>query len=170
MISQAQPSSGWSFRRGLALVAALVAVLAVALVIATTTGGHSAPPPPREVVGAAAPGVLSYAPNRPNPAAAAAARTFLSGYLAYLYGQASARQIQDASPKLIAALAKEPPTVGRGASRLHPVVVGLGSEQRSGNVLDLTALVSDGIARFPVWIEIVHNQRGWETTRLSDPE
>lgn len=170
MISQAQPSRGWSFRRALGLTAAVLAVLAAALVVATTTGGHPAPPAPREVVGAPAPGALSYAPNRPNPAAAAAARTFLSSYLAYLYGRASARQIQDASPKLVAALARRAPAVGSGARKLHPVIVGLGAEQKSGNVLDLTALISDGIARYPVWIEIVHNQRGWETTRLSDPE
>jgi hypothetical protein len=48
--------------------------------------------------------------------------------------------------------------------------VALGAREPSGNVLHVTALVSDGIARYPVRFVMVHDQRGWEATALANPE
>ncbi len=58
------------------------------------------------MVGQPAPGPLSDATHTPAPAAASAAATFLSGYLAFMYGDGSVSQIRDASPQLLAILAK----------------------------------------------------------------
>ena len=157
-------------RRGLLLSAVLAAVLAVGLVIVTHTGGHTVPQRTPRVVGAPAPGPFSDATHAPDPAAAGAARTFLSGYLAYRYGQADAGRIRDASPKLFATLLHAQMSVPSAARSLHPVIVKLGAREASGSVLHVTALISDGIGRYPLRIVMVRESGGWETTQLANPE
>lgn len=157
-------------RRGaLLVVGALGALLAILLVILLTTGGTSAPRAAGRVVGRPAPGPLSQARHTPDPAAAGAARTFLSGYLAFIYGQAPVDQIRDASPQLIALLSKARPAPASPRSP-HPRVFALGSREASGSPLHLTALISDGSARYRLGIVVVHEPGGWETTQLSTQE
>jgi hypothetical protein len=157
-------------RRGLLLAAALAAVLVVGLVIVTHTGGHTTPQTGPRVVGAPAPGPFSDATHVPDAAAASAARTFLSGYLAFRYGQAGPDRIRDASPALIAVLSKGSLAVGPATRRLHPVILKLAAHEASGTVLHLTALISDGEGRYPLRIVEVRGPNGWETTQLANPE
>jgi hypothetical protein len=156
-------------RAALIVVAVLVAVLAVLLVIVAITGGRSAPQAPSRLVGKPAPGPLSDARHTPDPAAAGAARTFLAGYLAFIYGEGSVGQIRDASPSLIAVLGKAHPPRATGRPP-RPRIVALGAEEASGSVLHLTALISDGVARYPIEIEIARGAGGWQATKLSNEE
>lgn len=164
---------GWLTLRGGAALLVLGIAVAAALAFATLTGGGSvvrAPGTLPRIVGAPAPGPLSGARNAPAPAAASAAREFMAGYLAYLYGHAPGSEIQAATPQLIATIGRGKAPVAPAARRLRPVVVALGAREPSGNVLHVTALVSDGIARYPVRFVMVHDQRGWEATALANPE
>lgn len=156
-------------RLALLVAGVLVVVLAVVLVIVATTGGRPVAQAPAPVVGGPAPGPLSDATNTPAPAAASAARTFLSGYLAFIYGEGSVSQIRDASPKLLAILGKAHPPAPAGRPP-HPRILALGAQEASGNTLHLTALISDGVARYPIGIEIVRGPGGWQTTELSNDE
>jgi hypothetical protein len=148
----------------------LVAVLAVLIVILASTGGRSVPAAADRVVGQPGPGPMSQARHTPDPAAAGAARTFLSGYLAFIYGQAPVDQIRDGSPRLIGLISKArpaPPPPGRSP---HPRILALGAHEASGSVLHLTALIADGTNRYPLGIVVVHEPGGWETTQLSSEE
>lgn len=155
---------------GALLVASLVALLVAGLAIAAGSGGHSAPIASQRVVGLPARSVMSYAPHTPPPGAARAARTFLSGYIAYLVDEAEARQIRDAAPALIAVLAQGRPSVTPAARRVHQVIVALGAREARGRVLHLTALIRDGHFHYPIRFVISHDQRGWEVTQLSSAE
>lgn len=158
------------WRRGLLLTVVLAAVLAGGLVIVTHTGGKAPPQTVPRLVGAPAPGPLANATHAPDPAAASAARAFFAGYLAYRYGQAGAGQIRDASPSLIAVLSHAQLSVTAATRSLHPVVVKLGAQEASGSTLHVTALISDGVGRYPLRIVMAHQPGGWETTRLANPE
>lgn len=172
MSALAHPSGRPRRRRGaLIVVGVLAAVLAVLLVIVAATGGRSVSQAPERLVGQPGPGPMSQAKHTPDPAAASAARTFLSGYLAFIYGHAPAAQIQDASPQLIALISKaRPAPEAPGAGAPHPKVLALGAQEASGRILHLTALISDGIDRYPLGFVLVHEPGGWETTQLSSQE
>jgi hypothetical protein len=161
------------WRGGIALAAVLLVALAVGLTIAATTGGHSAPPappaPPR-IVGQPAPGPLSDAPHALPPAAASAARAFLLGYLGFVTGKETAGQIPDASPKVIAGLGVQRLPASPAARKVSPAVLQLGAREASGSVLHVTAVVSDGISRYPVRIVMTHEPGGWTTTELGSAE
>jgi hypothetical protein len=170
MSALAHPSGRPRGRRTVLIVlAVLVGVLAVLLVIVAITGGRSAPQAPARLVGKPAPGPLSDARHAPDPAAAGAARTFLTGYLAFIYGEGSVDQIRDASPHLIAVLGKAHPAPATGRPP-RPRIIALGAHEASGSVLHLTALINDGIARYPIGIEIVRGPGGWQATELSNDE
>jgi hypothetical protein len=113
---------------------------------------------------------MSDVPNALAPAAAAAAHVFFSGYLAYLYGQGGGSQVRDASPQLMALLTRGSPSVTGATRRLHPVVVALGAHEPGGNVLHVTAMISDGLSRYPIRIVMVHDRYGWETSQVVDEE
>ena len=156
-------------RSGSLLLALVALALASGAVIATTiNGGRSSAQLSQRVVGAPASGPLSAAAHAPDPAAAGAARAFLAGYLAFIYGQAPVEEIQDASPHLIALLRRARPQATTASAR--PRVVTLGAREASGSVLHVTALISDGITRYPMGIVMVHEPRGWETTELASAE
>jgi hypothetical protein len=170
MSALAHPSGRPGRRRGaLIVVLVLVAVLATLLVILATTGEKSGPQAPSRLVGQPAPGPLADARHAPEPAAASAARTFLSGYLAFIYGEGSAAQIRDATPHLLAVLSKAHPSPPAGRPP-KPRILALGAHEASGSVLHVTALVGDGTARYPIGIRIVRGPGGWQATELSNDE
>jgi hypothetical protein len=151
--------------------ALVVVVLAAGIAIAAASGGRpAAKTASLRVVGLPAPGLLANAPHAPPAPAASAARTFLGGYLAYVYGHAPAADIRDATPPLIAAFGRVGPSLTPAGRRLHPVVVGLGAHEATGSVLHVTALISDGIARYTLQIVLSHEQSGWVTTQLPNAE
>jgi hypothetical protein len=170
MSALAHPSGRPRGRRAaLIVVIVLVTVLAALLAIVAITGGTSASQAPSRLVGEPAPGPLSDARHTPDPAAAGAARTFLAGYLAFIYGEGSVEQIRDASPRLIAVLGKAHPAPATGHP-LRPRILALGAHEASGSVLHVTALIGDGIARYPIEIEIARGASGWQATELSNDE
>lgn len=164
------PPRDWrGLRRGGAALAVLLAcALAVGLVIANRSGGRPAPKPSIQVAGQPAPSPFSNAPHNLPAAAAGAARTFFTGYLAYLYGHGSAGQIRAASPALIAKL--RPLSISAAGRKLHPAVLRLGARESSGTVLHVTALIGDGIARYWMRTVMAQDQGGWETTQLPSQE
>ena len=153
------------------LVLAVVAAAVLGgLLFVTRSGEHATPPATPRIVGYPVPGPMSDVPNAPAPAAAAAARAFLSGYVAWLYGQAGGSQVRDASPQLTALLTRGSPSVTAATRRLHPVVVALGAHEPGGNVLHVTAMISDGLNRYPIRIVMVHDQSGWEASQVVSQE
>lgn len=155
-------------RAGVALAVLLACALAVGLVIANRSGGRTAPTPSIRVVGQPAPGPLSNAEHNLPAAAAGAARTFFTGYLAYLYGHGSAAEIQGASPDVIAKL--RPLSISPAGRKLHPTVLALGARETGGPVLHVTALIGDGIARYWIRTVMAHERSGWDTTQLASQE
>lgn len=169
MSPHALPRDWRPLQRGAAALAVLLAcALAVGLVIANRSGGRTAPTPSIRVVGQPAPGPLSGAQHGLPAAAARAARTFFTGYLAYLYGHGTAGQIGDASPQVIAKL--RPLSISTAGRKLHPAVLGLGAHEAGGPVLHVTALIGDGIAQYSIRTVMAHEQGGWETTELVSEE
>lgn len=156
--------------RSLLVLAVLAAAVLGALLVVTRSGERSTPSATQRIVGYPVPGPMSDVPDTPAPAAAAAARAFLSGYLAYLYGQASGSQVRDASPQLMALLTRGSPSVTAATRRLHPVVIALGAHEPGGDVLHVTAMISDGQSRYPIRIVMVRGQRGWEASQVVSQE
>lgn len=72
------------------------------------------------------------------------ARRFLTGYLAYTYGQAHASQITDANLSLIRSLPPRPPRVPPAARARHPRVISLQPAISPGGQLGVRATVNDG--------------------------
>lgn len=105
------------------------------------------------------------------PAIAADARstaaTFLHGYLAYLYGQAPASQVTDASAAFVGALEHARGEVPPGVNGLHPRVVSLDvSPQPPGHAI-ATALVSDAeVVHYPIRLALTEGSRGWLVSGL----
>jgi hypothetical protein len=148
----------------------LAGLLAAGLAVAAASGGRVTPAPQVRIVGQPAPGPFSDARYALPAAAARAARTFLEGYLAYMYGHGSTAQIKDASPQLIAKLPLGAPNMTPAGRRLEPRIVRLGAREAGGTVQHVTALIADGIARYPIRTVMVLEPQGWETTQFVSAE
>ena len=157
-------------RGGVLAVMAFAAMVGVGLAVAVASGRRPAPTSQVRIVGLPASGPFSDAPYALPAAAASAARTFFVGYLAYMYGHGNSAQIKDASPQLIAKLPAQPPAIAPAGRALQPRVVRLGAREASGTVQHVTALIADGIARYPIRTVMVLERQGWETTQFADPE
>lgn len=157
-------------RVALLVVAVLAAVLVAAIVILSHRGSSPAPRVAQRVVGQKAPGPMSSAPNAVPAAAAETARTFLAGYLAWQYGHGESSQIRDATAQLLATFTPNRLAVNPAALKLHPEVGALGAGEAAGSALHVTAMISDGAARYPIQIVVIHEGHGWEVTQLANPE
>jgi hypothetical protein len=137
--------------RRTALVATAVVLIAAALPFANTrplahgTPAHAAvrttataAPDPRP------PAPESSAGGELSPIATATSRAFLTGYLAYTCGGASASRITDATGALLTALAAHPPRVSPAMRSEHPRVVELHSAPAPSGELGVSAVVNDG--------------------------
>ena len=111
------------------------------------------------------------ATSRWTPAIAAEAKataaTFLHGYLAYLYGQAPASQVKDASGAFVGSLEHARGEVPPGIKALHPRVVSLAvSPQPPGHAI-ATALVTDAeVVHYPIRLLLTESSPGWQVTGL----
>ncbi len=109
--------------------------------------------------------------SRWTPATAAEAKgtagTFLHGYLAYLYGQAPASQVKDATGPFVASLEHARREVPPGIKALHPRVVSLAvSPQPPGHAI-ATALVTDAeVVHYPIRLLLTESSPGWQVTGL----
>jgi hypothetical protein len=95
------------------------------------------------------------------------AATFLHGYLAYLYGQASARQVRDAGSAFVGSLEHARGEVPPGIKALHPRIVSLAVSPRSSGHAIVTALVSDAeVVHYPIRLLLAEGSGGWRVTGL----
>jgi hypothetical protein len=97
----------------------------------------------------------------------ATAKTFLAGYLAYLYGQAPATQVKDATGMLVRAFERERLRVPPGIRALHPRIVGITvSPQTPGSVI-ATALISDTeVVHYPIRLILTETGSAWRVSGL----
>ncbi|MDO8213908.1 hypothetical protein [Conexibacter sp. CPCC 206217] len=117
----------------------------------TTTSTTSTSPPP----------LIVSPPRVPAPPAARApqrrlrqvARRFLADYLPYLYGRASGRRIDGASPQLARRLARTRLRVPPAARRRRPHVRGVhvGARVRDARAWQVSARIADGdVVAYPI--------------------
>lgn len=123
---------------------------------ATRPAPPTTPPPPRR---AARPHTTTSTTQATN-----AARRFLAGYLAYLYGHGPARAIQASSAKLGRRLERERPRVSPATRRRHAHVVELSARHLpNGARLAVTATIDDGgVARYPIALILEPHRAGFE--------
>lgn len=120
---------------------------------------------------ASIPAARGEARPRWTPAIAAEAKstaaTFLQGYLAYLYGQAPASQVKDASGAFVGSLEHARGEVPPGIKALHPRIVSLAvSPQPPGHAI-ATALVTDAeVVHYPIRLLLTESSPGWQVTGL----
>jgi hypothetical protein len=105
------------------------------------------------------------------PAIAAEAKstaaTFLHGYLAYLYGQAPASQVKDATWTFVGSLEHARGEVPPGIKALHPRVVSLAVSPLPPGHAIATALVSDAeVVNYPIRLRLTEGSPGWQITGL----
>ncbi len=162
-------------RLAFALAAAVIVIAAGVLVL---TRGSSPPTtsPPRPSVPIAPPRPIappppaSSAPPGTAAAPAGAARdtqTFLRGYLAYLYGNAPARAIRGATPRLVRRLERDRPRVSPATRARHPRIVALTARRVAGGRVAATATIADGgVARYPILVVLERRGAGWQATEL----
>jgi hypothetical protein len=140
----------------LATVILLVATTLLLLTRAEPQQATSWPQPPRRVGAAApvlAPGVRD---SRTVPVAVVdAGRSFLAGYLAYVYGHAPASAIHDASPALARSLNAVAPRVTVAIRARDPRIIDLKAGPDSHDAYLLTATVTDGgVASYPLTLKL----------------
>ncbi len=130
-------------------------------------GSPLAPPPASPPPSPGPEGETPAGGSLPNDAEAAA-RRFLSGYLAYLYGHAPARAIQGAAPALRRRLERARVRVSPATRRRRGRVVSLTGRRVAGGRLEVTATVADGgVARYPLGVLLARRGGRWQATVLS---
>ena len=88
------------------------------------------------------------------------ARGFLEGYLAYIYGHATARRIHAATGELKRSLATHPPRVSLDIRARHPRILTLHATASEAGQVTVTALINDGgVADYPIGL-LLTSHRG----------
>lgn len=162
-------------RRRLFAAAALLIVLAAVLLSVTgqpattdrPTIEPAAPPsvvePPRDEP----PGVQGVEGSDASTRAAPepvqrAARRFLKGYLAYLYGRGDADEIDPASPALERRLQRERLRVSPATRRRDPRIADVGARRLERDRYLVTATIADGgVADYPVELTLARRSGEW---------
>jgi hypothetical protein len=116
-----------------------------------STGAHS---PPATVTG-------------PQTGPAAAARSFLGGYLAFEYGHQPATRIAASTEQLRASLATNPPNVPPSIRALHPQLLQLQIKPGGHNAVDATATVNDGQETYTVKVKLKRTNKAWKASTVS---
>ncbi|CAN5476740.1 hypothetical protein BH20ACT18_BH20ACT18_01130 [soil metagenome] len=133
-----------------------------------TTGPVNPPPspiisPPPRDRGAVAP--VSRAELA---AAQRAARRFLDGYLAFLYGRAPARRISGVTAAVRHELERNTPRIPPAQRDRTPRVVNLNVTGQARDAVIATASVDDGdIAVYPIVFTLDRYRDGWRVSRLA---
>lgn len=105
---------------------------------------------------------------RDDRAAAAAARSFLSGYLRYSYGRARARRIRSATASLLRELDGSPPRVPEGVARSHPRLISVRAQVATSDLEILVrAVVDDGPRRYTIPLSVRNRHGRWLVTAVS---
>jgi hypothetical protein len=100
-------------------------------------------------------------------AAAAAARTFLAGYLPYSYGRAQAKRIRAAATSLLRELEASPPRVPASVAPARPQLISVRAEAATGSSnVDVVAVVEDGRRRYQIPLAVRDTGRRWIVTAI----
>jgi hypothetical protein len=147
----------------LSLVA--LSVLASALTRAPRPEPRQSPPPAGSIGTVHSPA----APRHPSPVsvgelprAREAATRFLAGYLPFLYGRGSAREVDPATPGLRLQLTRTRAQVTPVERRRRPRVVSLTAVGQAPGLVLATALVKDGgVTSYALRITVREGPAGW---------
>lgn len=121
-------------------------------------------PPPQAPDAKGVEGSAAPSGNLPAPVERAA-RRFLAGYLAYLYGAGEVAEIEAASPALERRLRCEPPRVSPATRRRDPRVVALAARRLDRGRYLVTATVADGgVAEYPIELTLARRDGRWRVT------
>jgi len=158
--------------RRVATICGLLLALAAAGLILTTP--HSSVTH-RRATAATGPSAVAASPWRWTPAdvaaATASARTFLAGYLPYVYGQASPGQVSDAATGFVRALERERRVVPPGIKALHPRVVALTVSPAGAGHAIASASVGDGdVVHYPVRLALTEVSKRWVVSGLESAQ
>ena len=161
-------------RRLFALVAAIVLVAALVLDLAGRPSQSIPTPPTPSATSLRRPPATPSQTARPaGPAepgaraAEAAARRFLQGYLAYLYGHGPPSAVRAASPLLRRRLGRERPRVSPATRRRRGRVAELSARRLRDGGFAVTATIDDGgVARYPITLTLERRGRGFEVTEV----
>jgi hypothetical protein len=134
--------------------------------LASTAARATAPRPGPSSTGARAtaprpgPSSTGAAPSASVVAPASAARLFLGGYLAYLYGHAPAGAVQGATPGLLRSLRAHPPRVSVDMHARQPRILTLQvTPAASPGHAVVSAQVNDGaLEDYPVVLLLAHER------------
>jgi hypothetical protein len=156
-------------RSTFALCGLIVVVAVAGLILTSPTHSNLANPEAHRTAAYADPG--SYTTPQWTPASEAdtkaTAETFLSGYLAYLYGQAAASQVRDATGSFVHSLERGHLQVPPGIRALHPRVVSLDVSPRGPGRVLAVALVGDAeVVHYPIRLVLTESARGWRVSGL----
>jgi hypothetical protein len=92
-------------------------------------------------------------------------RSFLAGYLRFVYGRASASSVPEVTPGFRRELMRERASVTPVERRRRPQVVGVEAFGRGSGVVLATTLIADGgIATYTLRITLRHGRFGWLVT------
>lgn len=111
------------------------------------------------------------APFAAPPAAARAMRTFLDGYLDYLYGHGDAGSIERAAPQLVRRLAAHPPRVSPAQLERHPKVVEVRARRPRAGRVQLVATIDAGeTSQYPIGALLRIRNGRWQVTEILNDE
>jgi hypothetical protein len=144
-------------RRGALAVVAVVgiaATLLLALAAPETPPSHPASTPSRHVGEREAPRATESSSGS-IVAALRAARRFLHGYLAYIYGHGRAAHVSSATSTLARSLASRAPRVPPSMRARRPRVLALHAVTAPTGVIEVTALINDGgLVDYPIELRL----------------
>lgn len=105
------------------------------------------------------------------PAAEAAARRFLAGYLPLIYGKrgATADDLRSASPRLIAAIRSEGGHVTPAQSQRTPRLQRVTVIKDSAGVLGTAQIKDSPSPAYPLVLHLQDTPDGWVVTRIGGP-
>jgi hypothetical protein len=117
--------------------------------------------------------ILTPAPQAiPQPAGSGpaehAARTFIGGYLAWLYGQAPLRAVGTATAGLLAVFKTHPPRTPPTMQAMRPKVEAIAMQHRDRGWQAL-ANISDGHETYELVLTIAQTRRRWLVSTVSSP-
>lgn len=167
-----RPIADGERRRLFAAVALLIVLAAILLSVTGETGTERAAeqPPAAPAVGQPIPSPPADQDeledgDRSGVAAERAARRFLDGYLAYLYGRGDARGIEAASAALAVRLRREQPRVSPATRRREPSVVDVSARRLDAVRYQVAATVADGgVVEYPIELTVARHDGDWVVT------
>ena len=144
-------------RRG-ALAAVAVVVIAATLLLALTAPeapSHRPASVPSRRVGERQTPRATENSSGSTASAVRAARRFLHGYLAYIYGHGRAAQVSAATSTLARSLASRAPRVPPSMRARRPRVLALRAAMAPTGVIEVTALINDGgLINYPIELRL----------------